>query len=475
MRKFLYDPTAVGELPERPGVSLLAGQPIVLDESMRPVKTLNDWLWTLPSRGCQSPATWSGYADDLVAWARFLRRLDLEPVDDVEALGRALSKYRELRLGGGEALDEEFGLLGPSAWNRAVAAMENFYDWALEQRLVTGKPFRYKSATVRRGSSEHAQLTQRNLAKARAGSGTATLRSLAPDWADMFVDVGLGGQLPSGAPDPSFRGRSAARNRALGALVRSSGLRRAEFSHLLVWELPRPAPDLDDPVGLNVPATIAKGSKARSTWASSRALDLVWDYIGLERDLAVSSSSWMPDRPLVVTEPDERSGRINGKRVAWSKLSIAHRRRLIGPEGGSGLLFVRSNGAPVDQRGWRDTFDSATARCQQFDSRFPHVTPHMLRHTFALETLNLLTKNSMIRAQRLARVSGADPIVMAVLRRNDALLILRDMLGHESVKTTEKYLRAQGVTGVFTDAELDLLEAEDQAASVGMDGVVAAS
>jgi site-specific recombinase XerD len=461
VRKFLFDPTAVASLPARPHVGLRAGQPFVLDEYFQPVETLNTWLASLPTRGAHSPATWSGYADDLIAWARFLRLFDLELTDSPDALREALNKYRETRLHGAPGLDSGFGPLGVAAWNRAVSAMENFYEWAVETGRVSAKPFRYRAVKVYRGSAEHRGLTQANLARARRGAPHATLRSLAGDWATMFVSVGLGGQLPDGAPDPSFRGRTAVRNQALGAFVRSSGLRRAEFANLLVWEVPAVAGPAEDHVELPVPAAIAKGSKARSTWVSNRALDLVADYVGLERDLAVSGSPWQPQEPLLVEDPNEHSGRVNGQRVKWASLSIPERRRLVGPDGGSALLFVRSNGAPVDLDAWREVFDAASARCRAFESRFPRVTPHVLRHTFAVETLRVLTLNAMRRARRLADVSGADPLLMSVLRRNDPLLIVRDMLGHQSLKTTEMYLKLQGVAGVFTDAELEMLEEDD--------------
>lgn len=461
MRKYLYDSAATRGLPAMPAVPLLEGQPFVLDEAFRPVRPLNAWLAALPSRGCHSPATWSGYADDLIAWTRFLDQRGVDLLDSTQVLASQVAAYRELRLQGDPGTGAELGLLGASAWNRSLSAMENFYSWAVETGLTPAKPFRYKTMRVQRGTRGPRGTVEVNLARAKDGSATATVRSLASDWADMFVDVGMGGRLPSGPPDPAFRGRSEVRNRALAALVRTSGLRRAEFTNLLVWEVPKANGAQAEFAGLSVPRPIAKGAKSRSTWASNAALELVADYVGLERALATSSSTWRPTEPLIVQEPDQHSGVVNGKRVQWSRLSIRQRRRLVGPDGGSALLFVRSTGAPLDDDSWREVFMRATARCQRFDERFPRVTPHMLRHTFALETLDLLTRQALSRAQRLARVSGADPMLMAILRRNDPLLILRDMLGHESVKTTEVYLKAQDPTSLLTDAELAVLDDDD--------------
>jgi site-specific recombinase XerD len=461
MHKFLFDPTAVTSLPQGPGTGLLPQQPFVLDDELASVEPLNAWLASLPSRRCYSTATWSAYADDLISWARYLERHQLRLLDNVDLLEKAVGTYRQVRLAGAPDDPTVPGQVGPSAWNRALSAMENFYDWAVDEGRLGRKPFKYKTQRAHAGDSEYLRDQQVNLARARSGSGLATLRSLAGDYADLFVDVGLGGQLPDGDADLSFHGRHAARNRSVGALVRTSGLRRTEFANLLVWEVPDHPGGVDGYVRLPVPGAIAKGSRSRETIVSNYALSLIRDYVALERSLATSSSSWQPDDALMVEEPNAVSGKVNGKRVRWSMLSIAQRRRLVAPGGGSALLFVASSGSPLHEDSWRHVFDSARDRCRKFESRFPHVSPHMLRHTFALETLNFLTRNALKRADRLAKVSGADPLLMAVLRRHEPLLVTRDFLGHRSLKTTEIYLKAQGALGVLTDAELDAIEADD--------------
>lgn len=149
------------------------------------------------------------------------------------------------------------------------------------------------------------------------------------DFLDLFLEVGLAGMLPEGGNDPSFRGREAARNAAVGDLAAASGLRAQEFSSLLVWELPLPPSDKPPVVPLAVPGVIAKGRKSRSTWVSPRALCRIDSYLKLERPLAVTGSRWRPDGDaLVVSEPDRLGGRVNGRRVRWAKVSLDERRRL---------------------------------------------------------------------------------------------------------------------------------------------------
>lgn len=455
----MYDPADVGDLHPSPHVMIPAQIPYVLDDDFQPVEEINSWLRSLPRRGSYSPRTWSGYADDVLAWCKFIASRELGVFDPVDTLESALAEYRELRLYGGPGA--EFNVLGATAWNRAVAALENFYSWALEAGRVDAKPFRYRQVRLPQGVLANG-FAKKNLAKARPGSILATLKYLAPDYADLFVDVGLGGNLPSGDPDLTFRGRLAVRNRAAGSLVRASGLRRQEFSNLLVWEVPELLDAFSDYRALFVSPTIAKGARARATWISADALKAVHTYKDVERDTAVSNSRWMPERPLIVNEPDSQGAVIAGRRVAWSKLTISQRRRLVTPEGGSGLLFVAGSGAPVAENNWRYTFDTAAERCRTFVSDFPDVSPHMLRHTFAMETLRTLTRKALSRAELLARVSGEDPLLIAILRRNDPLLILRDFLGHTYLKTTEAYLVAQDPASIFTEVEVALLAEDDE-------------
>ncbi|SNR39846.1 hypothetical protein [Blastococcus mobilis] len=78
-----------------------------------------------------------------------------------------------------------------------------------------------------------------------------------------------------------------------------------------------------------------------------------------------------------------------------------------------------------------------------------------------METLNELTRGSLSRAERLAELSGRDPLLMAILRRKDPLLILRDLLGHSSLQTTEVYLALQDPARIITEAEMELLANEE--------------
>jgi hypothetical protein len=118
-------------------------------------------------------------------------------------------------------------------------------------------------------------------------------------------------------------------------LALATGMRLQEFSSLLTWEIP-PLPSA--PTKVPVPAAIAKGSKFRITWISYDALAAVHHYLELDRPATTDGTSWRPPArsggPLLVTDPDERGGRVNGVRRRWETLTPAERRRLVAPAAG---------------------------------------------------------------------------------------------------------------------------------------------
>jgi len=100
------------------------------------------------------------------------------------------------------------------------------------------------------------------------------------------------------------------------------------------------------------------------------------------------------------------------------------------------------------------------------EPRFPHVNPHRLRHSFSMRTLEYLVTGYYRRAAELvaatAAGTGPDAALALYLSKADPLLVLRDLLGHSSVLTTEKYLRRLDTTRIFAEAyERSGLDARD--------------
>jgi hypothetical protein len=132
------------------------------------------------------------------------------------------------------------------------------------------EPFTYRSArALFAGTGREARV---NLAVRRTPKPHVIIKYLEPDFTELFRK-GLRGLAPDGSRDSRFAGRELARNAAVGDLALSTGLRLAEFTHLLPWEIPvlPPSPTIV-PIPFPVPAGIAKGRKHRTTWTSYEAL-----------------------------------------------------------------------------------------------------------------------------------------------------------------------------------------------------------
>ncbi|MFD8951996.1 site-specific integrase [Streptomyces xanthophaeus] len=439
-------------IPE--GMAMLVGDDLRFesgDGRRLPLSLVNEWLRLLPVSGCPAPSSWGTYARILRDWAVAADEHGVGIFDTRDRLKALLSVY---------AVDRSCGdpkrHLRAKTWNQHMSVLGLFYRWAVAEGHAAAVPFTYRQGVALYTESVRQILV--NEATRRTPKAHVTIKYLAEDFATMFVN-GLAGLRPDGTEDEGpgrFRGRHLARNGAVGELVLSSGLRLQEFTYLLACEVPAlpPAPTLM-PIAFPLPESITKGRKFRVTFASYSALARTHAYLGLERMLACEGSAWLPPKrwgePLLVTEMDARGGRVNGDRVLWETLRPAQRRRLVAPDGGSMLLAVRSDGGPFTA--WASVFERTSKRiAERFDPRFPHVHPHRLRHTFAMAVMERLVAGFYEQAARLAAAgSGADAALAHYLTTSEPLLVLRDLLGHSSVLTTEKYLRRLDMLRVFRE------------------------
>lgn len=424
--------------------------PVLIDDDFlfedehgpRATRAVNSWLRTLPSSGAPSPNSWRAYALAARDWLTHLRRHDLEVFASRQDLVAALGTYADRRLSG--PLDER---LKSSSWELQVTALSQFYDWAVAEGLAQAVPFT-QAVGVRMVDGRLVEVG-RNLAKLRRPKPHTTVQFLETDFAELFCH-GLAGLGPDGLEDPTFRGRFPGRNAAMGRLVLGSGMRSREFTHLLVHEVPPlPAEPTEVPIPWAVPELAAKGRKFRATWIDYASLAAVHNYVGLERELSLGP--WMPRNPLVVEEADFRGGRVNGRRMSWSSLAPEERLRLVRPEGGSLLLALSYGGRPfVD---WGTLFRRTARRIRErFEPRFPEVGPHRCRHSFAMATLEKLVEGHYRQAAQLAMTTGDEAGLAFYLLKSDPLLILRDLLGHSSVTTTEIYLKRLDVHRIYRAA-----------------------
>lgn len=447
-----WDVEASPAIPDR--------MPVLVDDDLRfddgsvprPAAAVNRWLRELPSSGAPAAGTWAVYARVLRDWMVFCAEHGTGVFAGREELRAVLGAYAAYRADGPER-----ARFAATTWNRHVSVLSCFYQWAVAEGHARAVPFSYAQAQVRYGNV--VREAQVNLARRRTPKRHVTIRYLEADFAALFI-AALSGLGPGGMPDGGYRGRELARNAAVGQLALASGLRRQEFSYLLVYEIPPLPPSPGRlPVPFPVPTGVTKGRKYRTTWIDYASLEAVHQYAGLDRAAAADGSRWRPPQrwgePLLVSEPDAAGGRINGRRVRWDQLHPEQRRRLVAPDGGSCLLAVRSGGGPFTA--WESVFTRASDRIRRrFEPRFPHVHPHRLRHTFALATLERLVSGYYAQAAGLVTATGQgggpDAALALYLAKADPMMVLRDLLGHSSVVTTEAYLRRLDLTRIYAEA-----------------------
>lgn len=427
--------------------------PVLVDEDLRfddergrrPTTVMNSWLRELPVSGAPSPKTWRTYAQVLKSWAEFLTGRGVDVLADRQQLRAALSLYAEHRLSGPLG-----ARLSPASWNLAVKTLSSFYLWAAAQGHVAAVPFSYARQSVTRPYGARVEIT-RNLATVRTGNAHAGRKYLERSYAELLLHA-LAGNDPDGEPDRSFRGRETGRNAAVIGLALASGLRSQEFTHLTVYEVPPlPARPTVVPVPLVLAPATAKGGTGRSTWIDYPALARVHDYIGWDRAAAVEGSVWRPGEPLHVEDPTYDGARINGTRRRWHGLTPGERLRLVAPGGGSALLAVQAGGRPfVD---WATVLRRTAARIRdRYEPGFPHVHPHITRHTFAMATLERLVRGYYQQVAKLVVDAGGDDALALYLTKADPLLVLRDLLGHATAATTQTYLHLLDTQRIYRDA-----------------------
>ncbi len=477
MEIFFTDRTATAHVPDAgrlpqgalrafAGFNVPVDMPFFLGSDGSYPRLLNQFLRDLPILGCPSSNTWRAYATDLQSLLAHLEvtncprgLLDLEFED--------LRSYRDRRRNG------EPAAVSAATWNRALAALQKFFDWAVARGHVDQTPFRYRNGMGRYGVARINSLHEREPAD-------DDVKCVSLAHYRLFRSVGLAGTAADGkTQDPSFSGRNAQRNVAIADLLLSTGMRITECISILRAELPAPPRGVarSGAHRFRVAGHTAKRRRSRTVLIPSRQLTALACYADEDRAdtvaVAGERGAYVPGRDWhLMQHCGGRKVRLldtpDARPLPLDATDPALRRSLLvvddlGRPTEPAVLFLNEDGLPMTDEAVRATFNRASERCTTLLGEEIDVTPHTLRHTFAVHMLSVLLREHM-RVRDLATLRATrDRVGIDVFRELaiNPLRILMSLLGHKTVETTYGYLThivdigdVAGAAALAFDAEL---------------------
>ncbi len=147
------------------------------------------------------------------------------------------------------------------------------------------------------------------------------------------------------------------------------------------------------------------------------------------------------DRSISVDGYEHRALRLtDADRTLRSvdQLTPSERARLVESTTGAPLaLWLTEDGRPMPMASWEAVFIRASERCRRFGFGDMQVTPHMLRHSFAVHMLTLLLREQIgwVISERSRHLGSAYRRVIG-----DPLLKLQRLMGHSRIESTYIYL-----------------------------------
>lgn len=417
------------------------GQPFVLAADGSYDLELNRFFRELDGWGVQAANSVAAYARDVMLFCRFLhesrggKTIWECGADDLRAFKRA-------RLGG--SADQQVSV---ATWRRSIAALDKWAAWAVVEGRIEELPFRYADKTV---------WTPQGLKNVRVNTasepdpGPAPVKFLVFEDYLLWRDVGLRGRLPDGTPDVTWRGRHDERNVLFADLLIYTGMRLGEASSLLVGELPGDRAAQGRAIGaIPLAAAVTKRARSRSVFAPARLVRALHRYVRIERDelvtrVAACGGYRLGEDSVLVS----RAGTMSvtyaaGGSLANGKLDAATRRNLllVTPDGqlsGPLAVWLGTDGQALSPSTWQSVFRRANARCARFELGLA-VSPHTLRHSFAVHMLGLLLRQTVAALGEQANGSLTSVQVKRLLVGNP-LRKLQLLLGHRNEATVYTYL-----------------------------------
>lgn len=258
-----------------------------------------------------------------------------------------------------------------------------------------------------------------------------------------FLDVGLRGDgyEPAGAPGYPER------DYVYGLLLATTGLRREECAFLLDVEVP--APDTKGPQSIHVFDRLGKKQVVRSIYVTAQIAHAADLYRQTERHRVVQAAQRglrakvRDGSLLIVDDLIERRGKLyvakGSQRIPLVRFTNQCRAQAVRILDDGTIeplaLFVSRGGLAPGLERWNQLFADARERVTQSGHRdqpprHVHVTPHTMRHSYAVRMLAALMKEGRQRA--------GDPYLLLA----NPVLTVKELLGHASVQTTMHYLHA---------------------------------
>lgn len=314
-----------------------------------------------------------------------------------------------------------------STFTKDVAACKKFYAW-----------------TARRYADVADVFAEVEFPRARR---EASVKWLDPAAWERWRDVGLRGRDLSGRRDRAWRGRHEQRDSAFADGLFSTAWRLSEWASVVVPELPRPEAGR----GFYTCALAdkcAKGGYGHPYWITGRALSAVWAYVEGARAKAVrrAQAAGVYDRPeMIVVDADRRrrgavmmqdetTGRQTLRR--WNVIPPAVRRTMfvrtpvgLEPVG----LWLNEGGMPRDPHAWHHSFETANDRVAALGLSDFHVTPHMARHSAALQWFSL---GRLVYGKQIGHLNEEETRDFRG-QFGDTWDLTQTILGHRRVETTK--------------------------------------
>lgn len=242
-----------------------------------------------------------------------------------------------------------------------------------------------------------------------------------------------------------------ARERNIAAIktLTTTGLRLQELSSLMTLDVDY-AIQLRQAVSVEMEA-ITKYRINRAAVIPFYAMSSIGRYRKLERPNVIRRHQRALhkylDQCFVVTSFDASSRRVTGEWQGRRRQFLLHlvpvplrlkavTIRADGMVEPLCLFLSDSRGLGMTRSGWEGAFSDIseqTIRANATDKRIRKVTPHDLRHTFAI---NYLRAGLAERAKAMAGVSLGDRVPV-----RDPLIDLQELLGHRTSAQTMQYLR----------------------------------